>query len=161
MLRRGWTVIIFVLGIIALIGMFTPQHGDKSAPPSPVTIRSAPTDPLDTKVAPETIRESPTSVAQPEGDTKEWIKVKEWNGTSSKETEIFQMNSTEWRVNWTSSNDALFSIFVRDDTGKLVSLAANTLKAGSDTSYVHRRGQFYLKISAGDTRWSVFVEDKR
>jgi hypothetical protein len=94
-------------------------------------------------------------------DLADWTKVKEWTGSSTKDTEIFQMNSAEWRVNWTSSSDGQFSIIVYDDTGKTITVAANTLKAGSDTSYVHSRGRFYLKITAAYTRYSVSVEDNR
>lgn len=90
-----------------------------------------------------------------------WVEVKTWDGTNTKDTETFQVDSAEWRINWKSSSDALFSIIVYDDTGKTVSVAANTLKAGSDVSYVHRRGRFYLKITAGNTRYSVSVEDDR
>jgi hypothetical protein len=43
----------------------------------------------------------------------------------------------------------------------VVSLAANTTAEGKDTSYVHRKGRFYLKINAANTRWSVSVEDNR
>lgn len=163
--------VCLVVFALKVTGDSKPAHLDSpaaspallTADPPPVVIRPGPpeanAEPIIAQppIEPVSVAVEPEPVATPESPAA-WIKIKEWSGTSTKDTEIFQVTSPEWRVHWTNSNDDLFSIIVYDDTGKTVSVAANTLKAGSDTSYVHRRGNFYLKITAGNTKWSVSVE---
>ena len=91
----------------------------------------------------------------------EWTTLKQWAGTGAKETETFQTEAAEWRINWTNISGGLLQITVYDEAGKIVSLIANTTVVGKDTSYVHRKGRFYLTINAANSRWSVSVEDNR
>ena len=89
----------------------------------------------------------------------DWTTLKEWSGNGPKETETFQTETAEWRVNWSNAGGFL-SVTVYDDGGKMVSLAANTKDEGKDTSYVHKKGRFYLKINATG-KWSISVEENR
>lgn len=54
----------------------------------------------------------------------------------------------------------ILQIYVHNEKDELVSLAANTNKPGSDTSYVRGKGRFYLKINSGNCKWKVTVEDQ-
>lgn len=89
----------------------------------------------------------------------DWVTLKQWAGTGAKETETFQTEAGEWRVNWANLSGGLLQIYVYDEGGKLVSLLANTTGVGKDTSYVHKSGRFYLRINAANARWSISAED--
>jgi hypothetical protein len=94
--------------------------------------------------------------------TKEsWKIVKSWNGNGIKNTEIFTIKSDEWRIIWTNKG-MLLQIYVypkEESAFSLFDLAANTTEPGSDVSYFHKPGEYYLTISAMGG-WSVIVEEK-
>jgi hypothetical protein len=54
----------------------------------------------------------------------------------------------------------IFQIYVHNDRGELVSLAANKQGTGRDTSYVRGKGRYYLMINSGNVEWSVAVEQR-
>lgn len=91
-----------------------------------------------------------------------WHKVKSWSGSGMKTTEQFEIPGREWRVNWTNKEgQQIFQIYLYKD-GELYlaqSVLANTLDAGSDTTYVYASGTFHLQINATGP-WSVEVEAK-
>jgi hypothetical protein len=96
------------------------------------------------------------------GQAKTWVAVKEWNGSGIKDTEKFTVGN-EWRVDWDfmpGQFGGIIQVYIYDEANNLVGLAANTQKAGPDTSFQHKGGTFYLKINAsGD--WKVGVQDMR
>jgi hypothetical protein len=101
----------------------------------------------------------------PEQTGSTWHEVKSWSGNGIKETESFQVASREWRISWRTRNEArpragIFQIYVKDSSGKLVSVAANKQGEGEDVSYVHSAaGEYYLTINSGNVDWKVVVED--
>lgn len=109
---------------------------------------------------------TPTAAAQaakPAAE-KQWTVVKAWTGDGIKDTEQFTVGS-EWRVDWdwtpSGSFGGLIQIYIYDAQGQLVNLAANTQKAGADSSFQHRAGTYYLKVSAANGSWKVAVQDRR
>jgi len=96
-----------------------------------------------------------------------WQEVRRWTGGGIKQTETFSVASREWRITWKSSNEAfagagILQVFVYDENGGMVSLAANKQGTGSDVSYVRAApGRFYLMINSGNLDWDVMVEDQR
>lgn len=97
--------------------------------------------------------------------------VKSWSESLTiQKTESFEVVSGEWRINWSMieigpiKGAGAFQIYVHAENGKVVSVAANTLSAGSktsDTSYFRSKGRFYLEINADSCKWKISVEDKR
>lgn len=110
---------------------------------------------------------SSATKAAPPGGAATWQQVMRWTGSGIKQTETFPVASREWRITWKSSNEAfpgagILQIFVYDESGGMVSLAANKQGTGSDVSYVRAApGRFYLMINSGNLDWDVTVEDQR
>ncbi len=90
-----------------------------------------------------------------------WKKIKSWNGNGIKNTESFIIKSDEWRIKWTNKGMLLqIYVYPKDKSAfSLFDLAANTTEPGSDVSYFHKPGEYYLTISAIGG-WSVIVEEK-
>lgn len=103
----------------------------------------------------------------PKRATPTWQVVKRWTGSGIKETETFSVASREWRISWTASNEAfagagILQVYVHNERGEMVSLAANKQGTGGDISYVRAPpGRFYLTINSGNVNWDVTVEDQR
>jgi hypothetical protein len=97
--------------------------------------------------------------------TSTWHEVRQWSGTGMKQTESFVIASREWRVNWKTTNQhvaGILQIYVKTESGELVTLAANAMGEHSDTSYVRGSpGRYYLEINAANVNWAISVEDKR
>lgn len=90
-----------------------------------------------------------------------WKTLATWKGSGIKTTESFTTKSGEWRVQWKSSGGGVLQVMVYDARRNLVTLAANTMAAGSDVSYVRANpGSFYLTINSANTNWEVTVEEK-
>ena len=87
-----------------------------------------------------------TKSEEPKVSEKEWRKIKEWQGNGIKTTEKFTVGS-EWAISWTTKAGIL-QIYVYASDGELFNLAANTMIAGSDISYFHKAGTYYLEINA-------------
>ena len=92
---------------------------------------------------------------------KVWAVTKIWQGTGSKETEMFTVTG-HWRVDWlfspTSANGA-FQVFIYASDGRtLMNMAANS-KGGSDTSFWAGPGTYFLRISSNGGDWKVDVQD--
>lgn len=97
---------------------------------------------------------------------REWRVVQTWKGSGIKETETFSVASREWRIHWETRNEpfagaGILQIYVHQEDGTLVSLAANKQGTGSDTSYVRSAGKHYLQINSANVDWVVTVEDQR
>jgi hypothetical protein len=94
-----------------------------------------------------------------------WRTVASWSGSGMKETESFNVESREWRISWETSNEpfagaGLLQIYVYNDQGEMVSLAANRQGLGRDVSYVRGKGRFHLMLNSANIDWSVMVEDQ-
>jgi len=77
---------------------------------------------------------------------------------------------SEWRISWkavlSSAGDnfgmGILQIYVFNESGGMVTLAANTMNGGQDISYIHEgQGKFYLTISSAMVEWEISVEEKR
>lgn len=101
--------------------------------------------------------------APPSDPTKSWNVTKVWQGTASRETEAFTV-SGHWRVDWLFSPQpgGSLEIFVYSADGRLLlNLAANTQKAGADTSFWAGPGTYFLKVNSSGGDWKVDVQDLR
>jgi len=69
----------------------------------------------------------------------------------------------DWQIDWSYDcanfgHNGNFQIFVYNSDGSLADLAANELGAkGSDTSYEHQGGTFYLQMNS-ECNWHVIVK---
>ncbi len=90
-----------------------------------------------------------------------WKKIKSWNGNGIKNTESFIIKSDEWRIIWTNKGRLLqISVELKEESGfSSFGYAANAAEPGSDVSYFHKSGEYYLTISSMGG-WSVIVEEK-
>lgn len=89
--------------------------------------------------------------------------AKHWSGQGIKTTEPFTIQTGRWRIRWKNaptSSQGYLGVTVQAPGNKLpLEIAANTLSAGSDESYVYRAGEFVLAINAANTRWEVSVDE--
>jgi hypothetical protein len=117
--------------------------------------------PLAAYRAPETGAPGVATPRPPESSDgqREWRRVARWQGNGDKNTEPFLIQGGQWRIGYTVRDP-------RSNTPRLC-IAVRTLDAAhvdsgcyrqDDTTYVYRRGTFYLDISSAD-QWTVTVED--
>src|SRR5450830_1605932 len=89
---------------------------------------------------------------KPAPAAKNWQQVTEFTGDSTKTTQPFTIVSNEWRIAWTATpgtyGDGNFVIYLYSADGNIVSVAANVIGEGGDTSYVYTSGTYYLSIIA-------------
>jgi len=115
-----------------------------------------------------TINRLESELAEPEPEqtpTSEPVIIKEWEGSGYKTTGPFKVESKPWVIAWAHNPEVIegvsmgiFQIYVCDaQDGNLVSIAANSMEKGSDTSYIYETGTFYLEINAANTSWAVKV----
>lgn len=107
-----------------------------------------------------------TEAGQAAATPTTWYTVAEWSGSGAKNTETFTIPSKEWRISWSTSNEAfpgagIFQIYVHDSGGDLLGVGANQQGVGSDVSYMRGSGPRYLAINAGNLDWTVKVEAQR
>lgn len=67
-------------------------------------------------------------------------------GSGARNTRPFKV-ADSWEIQWESQGN-LLQIFVNDDSGVLVALAANQQGAGPGSSYMAKGGQYHLSINA-------------
>lgn len=65
-----------------------------------------------------------------------WRQLAAWDGSGTKQTESFDVQSGEWRISWETRNEAfagagIFQIYVHNDRDEVVSLAANKQGPGA------------------------------
>jgi hypothetical protein len=104
----------------------------------------------------------PIATSRPTGpaeEQREWRRVARWLGNGDKNTEPFVIQGGQWRITYTvrdpRSNTPRLCIAVR--TIEAVHVDSGCYRQ-DDTTYVYRRGTFYLDISSAD-QWTVTVED--
>lgn len=142
---------LIALGILLLIGLFgiiasqpnTPVQSTRESP-SAMTITTA------------------TSTASEKTSKLVWKKAMELNGAGIMNTETFKITGEEWRIKWVlkGGDTSALQIFVYDSYGDPVGVAANIQGEGSDVSYIHKKGCFYLKINSANGDWSILIEEK-
>lgn len=88
-------------------------------------------------------------VAQPDA-------IARFSGSGTQNTRPFSVDGP-WEIRWTASG-SLIQIMVYDDSGDLVTLAANQSRPGRGGSYQPRGGRYYLGVNAiGD--WEIVILD--
>ena len=104
---------------------------------------------------------TPTTSVASTGPAKTWTVIKAWTGDGIKDTEDFTVGG-EWRIDWDyTGSSGIIQIYVHESPSKrLVGVAANTQKAGADTSFQRGAGTYYLTINATGG-WKVAVQDRR
>lgn len=94
---------------------------------------------------------------------------KRWEGSGTRMTERFTVNSTPWAVQWTNNPNpqpmaigqsmGTLQIYVYDaqnrNNPKLVSLCADVTENATGTCYINETGTFYLMITGFNTYWEV------
>lgn len=106
---------------------------------------------------------TPTLVSEsaPADAGKMWAVVKLWQGTGSHDTETFAV-SDHWRVDWLfnqSQSAGQIQVYIYSADGKLLNVAANSARSGSDTSFWMGPGSYVLKVYATGGDWKVDVQD--
>ncbi len=101
--------------------------------------------------------------AAPADAGQSWSVRGVWQGTGSTETEAFVVGE-HWRVDSlfdpTSTAGSLQVFIYHADGRLLMTIAANTQKAGAGTSFWAGPGTYFLKINSGGD-WKVDVQDLR
>ena len=108
----------------------------------------------------------PPSIRQNRGSEtpKDWKQVSFWQGIGIKTTEKFQILSNEWRIRWQSKTTAQaggLAIYVHDERGDILAVAAGVQGDAADTTYLHRAGAFYLSITSAASDYTIIVEEYR
>ena len=89
-----------------------------------------------------------------------WNRVLEVKGTATKQTDLFEVKGSKWRIRWQKAQpDETVDIYIYRKDGSAES-TISTNKTTSDESYVHKSGTFYLQIVA-TTGYVITVEDWR
>lgn len=104
----------------------------------------------------------PASSPPPVREEPTWHRVASFTGFSAKNTETFYVPGSQWRLRWKGERDnphaMVLSIFVKRANGELVGLGANTNAPGSDVTYFHEGGSFWLEINTFGCQYSLVVE---
>ncbi len=107
--------------------------------------------------------------AEPEGPpgTKSWHRLFSLSGIDSKNTDVFHVQSRQWRVLWHNQDkegkeyantSALFlNAFPKGDT--IPQKVCAKVGSGGDITELDGPGNFYLKIEASGGAWELAVED--
>lgn len=92
------------------------------------------------------------------GSVNAWSQVLEVKSTASKQTDVFSVNGSKWRIRWQKSEpESRLNIYVFAQDGSAVD-AISTKNSKNDESYIHKAGSFYLRIDAS-TAYTITVED--
>ena len=137
----------------------TPSPGQEPTPTSmPKT--TIPSATLETK--PE---DTPVEPPLPSQEVQQRI-IKEWSGNGIKTTEPFTIENKPWAITWAhepkmidGQSMGIFQIMVYrvSEPDFPITLAANSMERGADSSYIYETGQFFLTMNAANTNWKVQV----
>jgi hypothetical protein len=97
----------------------------------------------------------------------DYTKLKSWDGSSTKETETFQVTAKEWRLAWTvqpidrtyaGDGRFVYRIAVYKDGSEV---AVSRIDAGAEhagESFIRGAGRYYLKVTAINAQWTLAAE---
>lgn len=94
---------------------------------------------------------------------KTWSVVRVLAGTGTTETEPFTVRD-HWRVDWlfNPGQSGTLQIFIYHADGRLLmQVAADTQRAGADSSFWAGPGRYFLKVNATGGDWKLSVQDLR
>lgn len=93
-----------------------------------------------------------------------WRDVRVFKGSSIKNTESFDIQGEEWRINWKTKPGEYgamnFQIFVYNADGSLKDLVANIIGEGEDSSVIRGAGRYYLQFNTAQP-YAVLVQEYR
>lgn len=135
------------------------------------TATSTPTDATATPTVTNTppVANTPTITLTPTAThiptVPPWRVVESWSGGGNRATDLFEITSNNWRIDWLANNASTvsgsFVIEVRKASGEFVSQAVNTQNAGSGVKDIYGQpGTYYLVISSSQFNWTITVEDQ-
>lgn len=104
-----------------------------------------------------------SSESAPSDAGRTWAVVKMWQGSGARDTESFTVGE-HWRVDWVfdqTQPTGQMQIYVDGADGKLLNIAANTQKSGSDTTFWMGPGTYTLHVVANGGDWKLAVQDLR
>lgn len=106
------------------------------------------------------VQERRKAITQPAAteSSKPWRRVAQWQGKAKKNTETFNISSSEWRIRW-STKSGHFSIATYTADGSYIDLVVNIIGENKDSSIMRGAGDYYLTISASQP-YIVIVEEK-
>jgi Spy/CpxP family protein refolding chaperone len=127
-------------------------------PPAAIVEPAAPPPPT-TNLPPPPVSDNPGAPS--------WHRLFTLSGTDSKNTELFHIEGSTWRVFWHNldksgnaykNTSALFiSAFPKDDT--IPQPVCSKLGTGGDSTELLGPGNYYLKVEASGGSWELAVED--
>lgn len=108
-----------------------------------------------------------TSTTNQSSSEKGWKEVAKFTGSSSKTTDTFTITGEKFRANYSNtikenSIITMFQVFAKNNPDDIFDscLIANNDESGSDTTYCHQKGVYYLDITALDSKgWSIVIEE--
>ena len=156
-------ILIIVLLGMSTIGTNSTKNTQVNNTNKPTVEQKSQPKTNDTTQQKGTIQEVKKEEPKKEEPKKEtWVEVKKWSGTGIKKTEPFEITGKQWRVNWKNKNGeygGILQIYVYTPGSSLPSeLLANTTESTNDTSYVYKKGTYYLNINSANSKWEAQVE---
>jgi hypothetical protein len=104
------------------------------------------------------------SESAPSDPGKAWVATQLWQGSNSRVTESFTVGA-HWRVDWLYNppqSGGILQVFIYSADGALLTdMAANTQKAGADSSFWAGPGTYVLKVNSTGGDWKLDVQDLR
>jgi hypothetical protein len=146
-----WGIVFIILYGIGLAGGNKPATESTTAPSATPTVT-------------QTATQTTTQQSAPAPAAKTWQQIIAFEGSSTKNTQTFHVTSNEWRINWSTQpgqyGDMNFQIMVYKGENNLVSVAANVIGKGADTSYMRGSGDYYLMINTAQP-YKITIEENK
>ena len=90
------------------------------------------------------------SVPVPPDAPKSWKVTRTFNGSTDRNTDVFNILGDSFQIQWNYTGDGYFGITLYSKDGDYLELIANEIGPKSETTHVYERGEMYLDISASD-----------
>lgn len=81
---------------------------------------------------------------------KSWVTTRTYSGSTSRNTETFNILGNSFKVDWSHQGEGYFGITLYDKNGEYLELIANQVGSGSEITQIYERGEVYLEITASD-----------
>lgn len=164
-MKRRRTINLWIIGIfVALVVGFSIWLGGLSKGAQQTSVVVAPTTAAVVVVATKVPTDTPAPTATAKALT--WQELTRFEGAAIKDTETFTISADEWRIVWDTRPGQYgamnFQIYVYKAGGSKapVSVAANVIGAGKDTSVIRGKGDYYLTINTGQP-YTIAIEERR
>lgn len=94
------------------------------------------------------------------GQDARWVKTHSWSGYGTKQTEMFWVAGSRWRLRYYPSGEGLFQIAVYDEANELLDFATDQNRPFPLRGFASLKGsgRRYLGITGINTSWRVVVE---